>query len=165
MADFNPYQAPSAHVEDIHDSETTELADRGTRLGAAIIDTLILIPIAVLMWFLFKPGIFSGEQPSFLSSLLVSFITLGIWIAMNYVLLSRHGQTFGKKLLGIKIVRSDADPCGVGRIAGRRIMIPTLLTQIPFVGMLFALVDVLFIFQESRRTLHDLIADTIVIKA
>ena len=163
MADYNPYQAPSAHVEDIRDSESTELAGRSTRLGAAIIDSLILMPIAILFWYLFNPGIFSGQEPSFISSLLVSFATMGIWIAMNYVLLARHGQTFGKKLVGIKIVRNDAEACGVGRIAGRRILIPTLITQIPIVGMIFAFVDCLFIFQESRRCVHDLIADTIVV--
>ena len=42
MTDFNPYEAPSAVVADLVDPEVVELADRGTRLGARLLDGLIL---------------------------------------------------------------------------------------------------------------------------
>ena len=40
-----------------------------------------------------------------------------------------------------------------------------LLTGIPMIGSLVSLVDILLIFAQDRRTLHDHIADTIVIDA
>lgn len=165
MADYNPYQAPSAHVADVASSEDIELAGRGLRLGAALIDGVLAIFIALIVWYLVAPGMYTGVKPTFLQSLSVGLITLAIWIAINFTLLARNGQTFGKKMLNIKIVRSDATPSTVARIAGLRFLVPGLLTQIPVAGMVFWLVDSLFIFQESRRTLHDLIADTIVIRA
>lgn len=38
-----------------------------------------------------------------------------------------------------------------------------VLYQIPVAGSIFSLVDVLFIFREDHKCIHDLIADTIVI--
>lgn len=165
MADYNPYQAPTAHVADVGNTGEIELAGRGIRLGSAILDTIFIMVIALPLWFVFHPGIFSGKEPGFMQSLMVTLLTVAIWIALNFSLLARNGQTFAKKMLDIKIVRRDATPASVGRIAGLRMIVPTVLTQIPIVGIIFGLVDSLFIFQESRRTLHDLIADTIVIRA
>ena len=39
------------------------------------------------------------------------------------------------------------------------------MTFVPIVGAFYALVDCLLIFRESRRCLHDNIADTIVVTA
>jgi uncharacterized RDD family membrane protein YckC len=165
MADFNPYQTPSAYVEDVAGEVEGELAGRGARLGAAFIDGIIIFPIALLLWYVFAPGIFSGHKPTFLVSLSVGLFALAIWVALNFSLLARNGQTIGKKMLGIKIVRTDNTACGVWRIAGRRLLIPGLINQIPVAGLVFVFVDMLFIFRESRRCIHDLIADTIVIRA
>jgi hypothetical protein len=41
--------------------------------------------------------------------------------------------------------------------------VPTLIGMIPYVGWIFSLADPLFIFGESRRCLHDMLADTIVV--
>lgn len=165
MADYNPYQTPNAYVEDVTSDADGELAGRATRLGATLIDSLIIMPIALLLWFAFVPGIFAGQKPPFLLSLMVGLITLAIWVAINFSLLARDGQTIGKKMLGIKIVCSDSTPSGVGRIVSLRLLVPGLIGQIPIVGLLFVFVDSLFIFLASRRTLHDLIADTVVIQA
>ena len=40
-----------------------------------------------------------------------------------------------------------------------------VLAAIPGIGNLYALIDVLCIFREDRRCLHDLIADTNVVEA
>jgi uncharacterized RDD family membrane protein YckC len=165
MADFNPYQTPNAYVEDVSDGADGELAGRVTRLGAALIDGIIMLPFGLALLFMFFPGIFSGEKPPFPTSLLVGLITSTIWVAINFSLLTRNGQTVGKRLLGIKIARSDRSSCGVWRIVGLRFLIPGFISRIPIFGLLFVLVDLLFIFQKSRRTLHDLLADTIVIQA
>jgi uncharacterized RDD family membrane protein YckC len=164
MADFNPYQTPAAQVGDVAEFPGA-LAGRGRRLAASLVDGLLIgILLAVLAIFL-APGLFTGAQPPFLKMVFLGFITLSLWVALNYPLLARNGQTIGKKALGIKIVRSDFSPCKVGRIFGLRFLVPGLINQIPLAGALFALVDVLFIFQESRRCLHDLIADTVVVTA
>ena len=88
-----------------------------------------------------------------------------IVLAIDLTLLARNGQTIGKKLLGIKVVRVDGSPVSLFRVFFLRYVCNTLLTLIPLFGSLYSLVDCLMIFSESRRTVHDRIADTIVIKA
>jgi uncharacterized RDD family membrane protein YckC len=88
-----------------------------------------------------------------------------IVLAIDLVLLARNGQTIGKKLLGIKVVRVDGSPVSLFRVFFLRYVCNTVLTLIPLFGSLYSLVDCLMIFGESRRTVHDRIADTIVIKA
>lgn len=164
MTDYNPYRAPTAHVDDVAD-EAGELAGRGTRLGAAIIDGLMIMVIVLGLGYFMAPGMFQGQELTITQSIPLWLVTMAIWFAINYSLLSKNGQTIGKKVSGIKIVSSDGSPCGVGRIIGRRYLAPGLIGQIPLVGQLFGLIDALFIFRESRRCIHDLIADTIVVRA
>lgn len=38
-----------------------------------------------------------------------------------------------------------------------------LIGAIPCIGSIYALVDIVFIFREDRRCLHDLLASTVVV--
>ncbi len=169
MADFNPYQAPSAHVEDVNDNEDSELAERGTRLGAVILDSLIfLVPglFAIIPAMLSMRGN-AAEAMGIGATIAVSVGVLGMLVVLviDLVMLHRSGQTIGKRMLNVKIIRSDGSRAGLTRIFFLRMLVPGLIGGIPFVGFIFTIVDPLFIFQESRRCVHDLIADTVVIKA
>jgi uncharacterized RDD family membrane protein YckC len=165
MNSENPYQAPRAKIEvPVVSSAGLPLAGRGTRLGAQIIDTLIMLPIVGLLMFVF--GWFSEtrlEAVSLLEQLGVSAISIGIWLAINFQLLT-NGQTIGKKAVGIKIVRSNGDATTAGHIIIRRFLPLWLLVHVPYLGNLLALVDALLIFRQSRKCLHDDIADTIVVQ-
>lgn len=167
MADFNPYQPPNAHVEDAADDVESELAGRGTRLGAVILDALMFMLPAVFLGFGF--AVFSSKHAGGGIALGIAFIVglLGVvaLLIVNLLMLSRSGQTLGKRLLGVKIVRTDGSHAGLARIFLLRIFVPGLIGGVPFAGMVFSIVDPLFIFQKSRRCIHDLIADTIVIQA
>ena len=91
------------------------------------------------------------------------------WLQGNHEqlgqVLRQHGQSVGKRLLGIKIVRTDGARAGLGRIFSLRILVPNVIYMVPILGALFALVDALFIFRDDRRCIHDLMADTQVIAA
>jgi uncharacterized RDD family membrane protein YckC len=158
-----------------------ELADRGTRLGAAVIDRLlsavVALPGVAMMWpvimQLIAAGI-RGEQPDIEALSTGSFI-LGIllagagWLALFLVqvwLISTRGQSLGKRMLGIRIVKhgDDAKP---GFLHGwlLRNFVPGLIGAVPYLGALFVLVNVCFIFGEERRCVHDYIAGTKVVKA
>jgi len=66
-----------------------------------------------------------------------------------------------KRLLEIRVVRSDGSQASLGRIFWLRNVVNGLLSMIP----LYGLIDLLFIFGERRQTIHDLLADTIVVRA
>jgi len=79
-------------------------------------------------------------------------------------LLHVGGQTIGKKALGIKIVSVSHENVPVFKILGLRYLPISLVSIIPILGQILPLVDVLFIFRDDRRCVHDLIAGTCVIK-
>jgi uncharacterized RDD family membrane protein YckC len=96
---------------------------------------------------------------------LASFVGVLIWNAITVVLVQRNGQTIGKKLLGIKVVRSDGSKASLGRIFWLRNVIFLIVGLVPLVGVVLVLLDLLMIFGEARQCLHDRIADTIVVRA
>jgi uncharacterized RDD family membrane protein YckC len=158
----NPYAAPEARIVDQPPEGELILAERGTRLGAAMLDGLI---VGVL----YLPGLLligfaqDNKTVSYVGASLIVLAILAV-IAYNCVLLHRNGQTIAKKMLGIKVVRSDGSRIGLGRIFALRFLPISLLGAIPLVGPLVSLTDALMIFGEERRCLHDQFADTIVIK-
>jgi uncharacterized RDD family membrane protein YckC len=93
--------------------------------------------------------------------MLVGLIGCGAWIWLNVLYVSRNGQSIAKKMLGIKVVRSDGSRASLGRIFWLRNVVNGLIGIIPPYGI----VDILFIFSETRQCLHDKLADTVVVKA
>ena len=167
----NPYAAPAALVADAPSLEW-ELADRLTRLGAVFLDGIFfglsVVPAIVALAFVGNTG--SPNLGQQVDTALYVGVGLGLLlflglVAWNCVLLSRHGQTVAKKMLGIRVVRRDGSHCGLARIFFARYLPVTVLGMIPFVGGLVSLVDALLIFRDDRRCLHDEIADTIVVRA
>jgi len=161
----NPYAPPRAKVSDVvQDTEELELAGRAVRLGAALLDGLV---VAVLVYLpLIVGGAFSSVgadgMPRFSGMAgLLALAGLAVWIYFTIVYVSRNGQSIAKKWLGIKVVRTDGSPASLGRIWWLRNVVNGLLGVIPFYG----LVDALLIFSDSRQCIHDKIADTIVVVA
>ena len=172
----NPYAPPRAAVEDIASpSEQMMPADRGTRLGAQILDGLIF-GVMVYLPFVVAAGVTGAFTvpvnpnpedlssffgPTFGIAILVGCIGLAVWGWLTYTYVKRNGQTMAKKLLNIKVVRSSGESASVGRIFWLRNILNGFISLVP----LYGLIDALFIFSESRQCLHDKLADTIVIKA
>lgn len=174
MSAANPYAPPTANVVDnSSDSDTIEQAGRGARLGAALLDGLIMSLIIYVPAVIagVATGIFSGgvgADPFALFFGPVGYALLAgavVWGAITLILVKRYSATIGKKLVGIKVVRADGSHASLGRIFWMRNFVNTLPSLIPIVGYFYWLVDALFIFSESRQCLHDKIADTIVVKA
>jgi uncharacterized RDD family membrane protein YckC len=173
MPEFNPYEAPCAMVADPAGTDSLELADRGTRLGAKLLDGLMVGGGFLVLGFvaaLALPAMLSqgrsGAAPVIFFSIFAALaggfvLVMLIW---NLLWLHRYGQTIAKRILRIRIVRSSGEPVGMGRLLGIRVLLMWVLESIPFLGPLFSLVNVCFIFRDDRRCLHDLMADTIVVK-
>jgi uncharacterized RDD family membrane protein YckC len=79
--------------------------------------------------------------------------------------LHAFGGTLGKKLMGLRIVRSDGSRAGFVRLFFARGGAAVIPAFIPLVNFVWGLLDTLLIFRDSRQCLHDQIADTIVVSA
>jgi uncharacterized RDD family membrane protein YckC len=159
----NPYAPPRAAVEraavpDVEDSAAATLADRGTRLGAAILDGIIILAM------IYIPLLIGLGLRPMVGQALGGFLALAgfvAWLWLTILFLLRNGQSIAKKLLGIKVVSTDGSPASMGQIIMLRNVINAVLGVVP----LYSFVDALFIFGEKRQCIHDKIAGTIVVKA
>jgi uncharacterized RDD family membrane protein YckC len=161
----NPYAPPSAKVTDVaEENDDLELAGRAVRLGAAIVDGLVMGVIVILpiVVGVLIAGTGAGGKPKFPGvAILLGLIGFGVWTWFTVLYVSRNGQTIAKRWLGIKVVRTDGSPASLGRIFWLRNVVNALLGIIPF----YSWIDPLLIFSDSRQCVHDKIADTIVVVA
>jgi uncharacterized RDD family membrane protein YckC len=167
------------------------LADLGRRLVARLVDIGVLLVINALVngWFIYQ---FWQEfwpyyqtviqrmqarlpyedvpQPQNLQGLMftIAAIAAALWFAYEVPAMANGGQTPGKRLLGIKVVRVEADgPLGFGR-AWRRwnpMGVATLLWSCCGIGFILQFVDCLFVVidQPLHQALHDKSAATVVV--
>lgn len=163
----NFYQAPAARVGELNAAPRAALvkAERGTRLGANLLDGLAAIVISSPLWI--GVAINGGaDKPSVISMALMvlgGLAVLGLFL-YQLLLLYRHGQTLGKRQLGIRIVRSNGDAAEFSHLLLKRSLLPGVIGMIPLLGSLFGLANILWIFGDEKRCLHDLLADTIVVR-
>lgn len=169
MEQHNPYQSPQAVVADVVSGP--ELAGRGARLGAAILDSIIVSVVIVPVmfaggyWSSVMAAAAAGEQVAMATQLMWGVVGIAIAFAIQFWPLSQTGQTWGKKIVGVKIVDMAGDQPGVGVLLGRRYLFANGVALVPLVGWLISLVNILFIFRGDKRCLHDLVAGTQVVNA
>ena len=187
---FNPYEAPKTEfTEGPFVPDEIELATIFQRILARVIDHLILNLVAVVIVLIFILVVFlslGSEEainrldevmdqdslnvfkfnlldPSVWGSIILIHV---IFLVLHGFLLLRYGQTIGKRLLKIAIV--DADTYEKVPLP-RLFLLRYLIWDIPalFIGVvnwIIRIVDLAFGLKDDRRTLHDLTANTIVIK-
>jgi uncharacterized RDD family membrane protein YckC len=98
--------------------------------------------------------------------------SIGIMYIVNWFLMGRegerNGQTFGKQIVGIRVVKEDGTPVTVGLGVLREFVVRGLLFGV--VGSFFfglpGLLDVLWpLWDDKNQALHDKIVSTYVTKA
>jgi uncharacterized RDD family membrane protein YckC len=169
----------AAPAEAVEDDEV--LADRGIRFLAFLVDQFVQMlcalpglivlgrPIVRAIW----EGIKNNTNPDIpetngLRLLAGGGLIIALWLAqliIQVALLSTRGQTLGKLLFRIRIVRcSHPAPAGFMHAVLLRAFVPFLIKMVPWFGFIFFITDSLFIFSDNRRCVHDLLADTKVIQ-
>lgn len=166
MNENNVYSTPQSQLVDQIDDSEKPLASRWARLGASIIDSVILMLIVVPVMY-FTGGfdsIMEGREPGFVYMFAMGVLSLIVFFVINYRFLIGSGQTIGKKVFEIKIVDLNGNLPVFQPQLLIRYAVYSLPGQIPFVGSLFSLINILFIFTKDKRCIHDLIAKTKVVK-
>lgn len=160
------YAPPQATVADVADeNQGPQLAGRVERLGAAILDTVFqsLVLWGVSLLTPYNPWDAQGRDAWSFNAASVA-IGVVIFLLLNGYLLATRGQTIGKILLKIRITRPSGEAVSITRLA-LRYGAGFAAALVMVVVWVYSLIDCLMIFRESRRCLHDVIADTIVVKA
>lgn len=166
-APVNPYQAPSASVAPRYrpapqpSQQQATLAGRWIRLGAQLLDGLVFGVAVVVAAFAVGASRGADENAAYMA---IGIAALPIML-MNLYLLGSRGQTLGKMLVKVKIVRTTGEDANLVRLVLLRILPINAVGFIPVLGGLIGLVDALMIFTEDRRCLHDHFAGTIVVNA
>lgn len=154
------------------------LGGRGARLGARMIDGIIEFPFicaAVLgglfLWMNLDPSMRGGGGPPPLGTAPsgalfgIGVVVILLIVAYQWYLISTTGQTIGKRVVGVKIVKLDGSDVDFVSGVILRNWIIAFLSNIPYgVGSCISLVNCLMIFGEEQRCLHDQIASTRVIE-
>jgi uncharacterized RDD family membrane protein YckC len=120
------------------------------RLGSIIIDGLLLIPLYLICMLL---GVSDIATELFVNSInfLYYLIIPVIW----------SGFTVGKRVVGIKIVRTDGKKVGIGTTL-KRYILASLVYGITL-GFAFIISAFMVGLRKDKRSIHDLIAGTQVI--
>jgi uncharacterized RDD family membrane protein YckC len=133
-----------------------EYAGFWIRLGAAVIDFIILLFILAVIYY----SVFRFIAPIMLSGrFIMIFISISWFIEIAYLVAfwAWRGQTPGKLLTGIKIIRTDSSPI-TWRYALLRYLGYIISTITFFIGFIW------IAFDDRKQGLHDKIADTYVVK-
>jgi uncharacterized RDD family membrane protein YckC len=126
------------------------------RVLAAIVDLAIVVAGTVVI--LFAGDALSSDNSDVRGAL--SAVILGWTLYYYFALESGDGQTLGKKLLKLRVVRADGRPAGMREIAVR-----TILRVVDGVGGYIVGLIVMLATGQRRQRLGDLAAGTIVVDA
>jgi uncharacterized RDD family membrane protein YckC len=165
------------------------LAGVGSRIVARIVDIIAVLLLCALAnaWFAYRwwqifltflhdftvyeqQGGQAPQPPSEFSTLtlMMCVVATAVWFAYEVPGSANSGQTLGKRLLGIKVVRLENDErLGFGRAWRRwsRLGLPTLLWSFCGVGFVLQFLDCAFaaLDRPLHQALHDKTAATVVV--
>ncbi|MFK0255717.1 RDD family protein [Streptomyces sp. NPDC090445] len=146
------------------------LADFGRRLGARIIDVII---VAVPLFFIFGLAVdidwyrAEGDEAS-RNALTAGLIAIAAFVLYDWWFHQKSGQTLGKKMLGLRVAMlNDGSVPAAGPALTRAAMIwvPGLICC--WLSLFFwsiALVISMLVDKPYRQGLHDKIAKTVVVR-
>jgi uncharacterized RDD family membrane protein YckC len=137
--------------------QQADASTAGTRLGAVLIDHLILFAIdAAVVYFTLRMAALTTSQWQLLPPIpLVTFLVL-VKLAYFFAFTAVGGQTIGKMALHIRVVTSDNAPVDAA-LALRRTLAGVLSSITLGLGFVPALIG------SERRALHDRVAGTRVV--
>jgi uncharacterized RDD family membrane protein YckC len=146
------------------DRSQLQLASTLKRFGALFIDNIItLIPCYIIMFMvLFWIGTGAQKNPNpnppigllfliYIPFFVFPFLYEGLMLSM------KDGQSIGKMVLRLRVVRPDGSPIAKGQGWGRSAM-RVVLSVLSFIEYLPAF------FTKERTTLHDMVAGTRVVE-
>ncbi len=159
--------AAGAYPAMYHGPHTAELASYGQRVGAYLIDQVIVLVLALAtagvmllsafgLWELVDPPAGGHDPPGgFIVMIILTYpLTFAVALSYRWLTHGKSGKTLGKRAVGIRLVsESTGASVGLGPSAGRELVMLALNIVSCGVGNLL---DLLWpLWDEKRQTLHD----------
>lgn len=149
-----------------------QLASWASRVAAAVLDAMILTVPAVALALLVAVMAAGSDVGAIVTGIvgLVAYLFLAAFYAP--VLMARrgagNGTTWGKQIVGIRVVRDNGQEFGLGYGFLREFVVKSVLFG--FIGASFlyipTLLDVLWpLWDDQNRALHDMVVSTHVVRA
>ncbi|MFH0849191.1 MAG: RDD family protein [archaeon] len=163
------YARPGEPASSVASVAPSNLADLGQRIVAAIVDIIILslvvglitavsliLGLTLLPWSALggmNLTIWRSAHPG--TWIIVTLVPLVYYVCLE----ATSGQTLGKRLVHIKVVKANGMPCNIAAAILRNIV------RIVVDNILFGLVGILLIAAtKKRQRLGDILAGTIVVR-
>ena len=195
MNDFCQAYQSTVVEEHFDDAYEVELATPWQRIAAALVDWLLVLifPFVVFVMLAFGLGLAASSwsldteasRDLLLIGVIVVSVLIGLWLLVyQVVLMSRDGQTLGKKHMRIRVITTDGETAGfvrhfLLRFCAYYLIVLVIGELLPWqmdmgngkmrspvltIALLICLL-MLFFRSNRRRTLQDLLARTLVVKA
>lgn len=142
---YAPYVAQSAG----------QYASAGSRIIAYIVDSIIATVVAVIPAIIVAAIVGGSNGGNALAILVYLIIVIGYFVVLE----ARSGQTFGKKMLGIRVVKLDGTP-----VDGSAALVRGLLKLVDSISVILPIGLWLIIFQSRKQRIGDMAANTLVVK-
>jgi uncharacterized RDD family membrane protein YckC len=132
----------------------------GRRIAAALLDLLLLAALFVVLGLLLGDSKAEDGEASINLNGLPALIFFALTFLYYGLTEARTGQTLGKRLLGLRVVRTDGSRPAGGAIAARTVL--RIVDGLP-VAYLLGLIVVLATGKRRQR-IGDLAGDTTVVR-
>lgn len=140
------------------------VAHPGRRLAARMIDNALLGVAAGILTLLVIIGNGAGEEPSAGPYLFVMLFIVALAVAYEVCSIAQFGQTIGKRLMGIAVVRTEDTRYPTGWSSFLRFLVPNVASVIPFGGtVIYA--SILWANPQGGQGWHDQAAGTRVVNS
>ncbi|TYK49300.1 RDD family protein [Actinomadura decatromicini] len=185
----HPGYGPPGYGPPGHGGPQDLIAGRAHRLGAGVLDSLLLSVFATpavllsIRWDRMEDSISSGEPmtdpldmyniPRLVIGYAIVFLLGFVYFTVTH---AKWGQTLGKKALGIRLVKaSDHSAVSWDQAAGRQAFVYVITVGTSVVNLLSPVLGILglvglldnawILWDQRRQALHDKVAGTVVVKA
>jgi len=161
-----PTSAPPPSPPTTESAQLGAFADLGSRIIAGIVDYIIIGIVAAILFFaaftpwimIGRPGMMSGFGWGWFGGMFaVQFV---LWLVYFSYFEGTSGQTIGKRVVHVKVVKEDGSKCDLGSALIRNIL--RIIDHLPF---LYILGIILIAVTNKKQRLGDMLAKTIVVKA
>ena len=185
MSDMTPPPPPPSNASqpgqsapggtDVWGDDTTGRVGFGNRLGGYLLDVVLygivaFVPFYFGTWMsaaalfgcdLTVTECFTGFSAwRYVGGIAISFGGLLLVLVVYFRALGRTGQTWGRRIVGNKLIRVDTgDVPGIGRAIGRELFGWIVSASIMYLGYLW------MIWDKDRQTWHDKVAGTVVVRS